>query len=233
MAIDRFYLKDPLKEQTTVFLQAEEFHHFNHVMRKKEHDVVELVNGEGMVATARVLTIGKKGASLSILKTSFYKPKLAPLTLIQALPKLSSLEWIIQKGTELGTTLFYLFPSERSEKKGLSEHQKKRLLQIAINAMKQCGRFDLPSFEYSPSLKSLSLPAKGNALFGDPHSKNSLSQGFIPDSIFIGPEKGFSKNECQILEETFEAKGVCFHPYTLRVETAAIAALTLATSHPN
>jgi len=229
MPIDRFYLKEPFEVGHDVSLKDEEFHHLNRVMRKKEGDMIELVNGMGDLARANVLKIEKREAILSVIETAFHEPSLPPLILVQALPKLSHLELIIQKGTELGTSHFYIFPSERSEKQTLSENQTKRLKQICIGAMKQCGRFDLPSIEFSPNLTSLSLP-NGHAFFGDLRSKNPLPKEAHPYILFIGPEKGFSDHEHQLLENLFQAQGILLHPYTLRAETAAIVALTLAAS---
>jgi 16S rRNA (uracil1498-N3)-methyltransferase len=229
MPADRFYLKENFKLGDAVFLEEEEFHHLNRVMRKKEGDTIELVNGMGALAQAKVLQIEKRKASLEILETSEHKPKLPPLVLIQALPKLSHLEWIVQKGTELGCTAFYLFPSERSEKDSLSDNQWKRLESIAIGAMKQCGRLDLPSLHLALSLESLSLP-EGHAFFGDPEAEISLPKGKSPYLLFIGPEKGFSQEEYKKMKEKFNAQGVRLHPYILRTETAAIAALTLASA---
>ncbi|WP_420420919.1 RsmE family RNA methyltransferase [Simkania sp.] len=229
MPADRFYLKESFNQGDIVFLEEEEFHHLSRVMRKKEGDAIELVNGMGALAQAKLLQIEKRKASLEILETSKHEPLLPPLILIQALPKLSHLDWIIQKGTELGASSFYLFPSERSEKDSLSNNQWKRLKLIAIGAMKQCGRLDLPSIHFASDLDGLSLP-EGHAFFGDPEAEISLPKGKAPYLLFIGPEKGFSHEEYKNMREKFKAQAVKLHPYILRAETAAIAALTLASA---
>lgn len=229
MPADRFYLKETFKKGEIVFLEEEEFHHLSRVMRKREGDTVELVNGMGALAQAKVLQLEKRKAPLEILETSESDPKLPPLILVQALPKISHLDWIIQKGTELGASAFHLFPSERSEKDSLSDNQWTRLEHIATQAMKQCGRLDLPSIHFSENLESLSLP-EGHAFFGDPSAETLLPKGKAPYILFIGPEKGFSEKETQVFREKFKAQGVRLHPYILRTETAALAALTLASS---
>jgi 16S rRNA (uracil1498-N3)-methyltransferase len=228
MSANRFYLNQPFTVGEKVFLEDEEFHHLSRVMRIKEGDLVDLVNGKGGWAKAKTGKVEKRRVCLEILETQSISSSLPPLILLQAIPKLSHLELVIQKGTELGVTTFYLFASDRSEKKTLSSNQIKRLEQIAIGAMKQCDRFDLPSIILVPSLREISLP-EGHRFFGNLTSQTSLPKGAHPYHIFIGPEKGFSQKDCEQLKELFQAKGVRLHPYTLRAETAAIVALTLAT----
>lgn len=227
MPANRFYAEEIFEEGKSIRLSPEESHHLIRVMRMKEKETVQLINGKGCLALATVCKIEKQMVILTILDLTLTEPKLPPLTLIQALPKLSHLELIIQKGTELGVTSFYLFPSERSEKKELSQNQRKRLEQICIGAMKQCGRLDLPKIYTVSHLKNLDLP-KGHAYFGDPIASQSLPKGNSPYNLFIGPEKGLTDQEHHILKTSFHAEGVCLHPYTLRAETAAIVAITLA-----
>ena len=227
MPADRFYLKKIFKEGNEVILEGDELHHLSRVMRKKQGETVELVNGMGTLAQGKVLKIEKREATLSILEKTSHPPLISPLILIQALPKFSHLELIVQKGTELGVSSFHLFPSKQSEKKALSPHQIKRLEQICIGAMKQCGRLDLPDIYLAQNMESLELP-NGHAYFGNPRATHPFPTGHAPYLLFIGPEKGFTDKEHQALKKLFQAQEVRLHPYILRVETAAIAAVTLA-----
>lgn len=219
MPHDRFYIDAPLKGE--VLLDGEEFHHLSRVMRKKEGDVVELLNGKNTLALATLSSISKRGASLIVTQSEDKKPLLPPLKLIQAIPKLSHLELILQKGTELGASHFYLYPSSLSEKKELSANQKRRLHLILIGAMKQCGRLDLPILEWGFP------PLEGKVFFGDLSlDAPSLSEvASLPATFIVGPEKGFTKEETAELHT--KAQGVRINPYTLRAETAAIAGLAI------
>lgn len=219
MPHDRFYIDAPLVN--TLSLEGEEFHHLSRVMRKQEGEEIELVNGRHRLALARIESLQKSHAKLLILNVEEKKPLLPLLVLVQALPKLSNLELIIQKGTELGVSTFYLYPSARSEKKELSENQKKRLHHILIGAMKQCGRLDLPE------IKSEFPQLKGNVYFGDLSKKAPplSSIGKLPAMLVIGPEKGFTNEEIHFFEKV--GKGVSIGPYILRTETAALAGLSI------
>lgn len=219
MPHDRFYINAPL--EGTLSLEGDEFYHLSRVMRKKEGSEIELVNGRGSLAVAQIQSLQKHCATLAILKSEEKIPALPPLTLVQALPKLSNLELILQKGTELGASTFYLYTSALSEKKELSENQKKRLQHILIGAMKQCGRLDLPEVKWGfPSLQ-------GNVYFGTTKKEAPLLStiGKLPATLIVGPEKGFTKEEVEFFGK--KGKGVSFGPYVLRAETAALAGLSI------
>ena len=240
MPHSRFYLDAPLEEKI-VYLEGTEFHHLYRVMRKQVGDEIELVNGRHLLALAKITALQKSSGTLTLLKVEKKAPLLLPLVLIQGLPKLPLLELILQKGTELGVSTFYLYPAMRSDKKTFSQTQKTRIEQIVIGAMKQCGRLDLPSIKWGlPNLFStlkqadknqkrgaLPLESFGNIYFGDLRENvPPLSQiGALPATLIIGPEKGFTPSEV----ETFEtiAQGVSLNPYTLRTETAALAGLAI------
>ncbi len=219
MPHDRFYIDAPLKGE--VLLGGEEFCHLSRVMRKKKGDVVELFNGKNTLALATISRVSKYEAALVVTHSEDKKPLLPPLKLIQAIPKMSHLELILQKGTEIGASHFYLYPSALSEKKKFSDNQKRRLHLILVGAMKQCGRLDLPILEWGfPSLE-------GNVFFGD-LSANTLflsEVALLPATFIVGPEKGFTKEE--VVDLRTKAQGVCITPYVLRAETAAIAGLAI------
>ncbi|NRA90938.1 MAG: 16S rRNA (uracil(1498)-N(3))-methyltransferase [Simkaniaceae bacterium] len=222
MPNDRFYIDTQL--EGTLSLEGEEFNHLSRVMRKKVGDFIELVNGMDASAKAKVLEISKKEALLEVMEVKTFPPLLSKLTLIQALPKMHNLELILQKGCEIGATDFYLYPSNLSEKKELSNNQQKRLSHILIGAMKQCGRLDLPKIHFGFP------PLNGPTYFGD-LSENAplLSSLHEKDAtLIIGPEKGFTESEIQELRK--KAIGVKITPYTLRAETAAIAGLAILAS---
>ncbi len=227
MPANRFYLKCPLTKGSEVLIEGKECNHLKYVMRKKEGEKVELFDGTGFLAQAEIVKIEKGKITLFLLEVVYSKPAVLPLTLVQALPTPSHLKFIIQKGTELGVSSFYLFPSAHSQKRILYSDQIERLKQISIEAAKQCGRLDLPKIYLAPSLERLELP-EGNAYFGDPKGAAPLPQGLSPYLLFIGPEKGFTEQEQSTIKTHFRAQGVRLHPYTLRAETAAIVAITLA-----
>lgn len=225
MPTDRYYTSKPLVVGEAV-LEGEELHHLN-VMRIRAGESLELVDGYGRLGTAKLVHVSKKEALLQIKSIKQYPPS-PPLILAQAMPQKAHLEWIIEKGTELGVTQFWLFPGILSEKKELKPAQEERLHKILISAMKQCGRVDLPTIEHKPPLSEWS-PCTGALLYGatDPKAPRLLSLRPSSPCIFcIGPEKGFHPEELFHLTR-LKAEAVSLNSNILRVETAAITAVAL------
>lgn len=229
MPHSRFFLNTPFQVDVEVLLVGEEAHHLTRVMRKKEGELIELVNGNNQLATAQILSFEKKGTHLQLVYVEEAPPPSFPIILCQALPRLNRLDTLVEKGTELGMTELWLFPGELSEKKELSPTQLKRLEMITIAAMKQSGRLDLPKITLNPPLIAWS-PQKYPAYFGatTPSAPPFLSL-YKPERgvlFFIGPEAGFTPQETHRLL-SLGAQGVKLHPNILRTDTASLVALTL------
>lgn len=223
MPAHRFFLNSPLTH-STLSLSEEELHHLKHVMRARPGDTVEIVNGKGTLVQARLLD----ATHLEITHRHQEPPPSRTLVLAQALTRPALLDWIIEKGTELGATHFWLFPGELSDKKELSPHQLERLSTLLISALKQCGRLYLPTLEIKPRLLLWQRPP-GTLLYGSfaPGAKPLQPHAPSPVIIFIGPEKGLSNGEESFLENKLHASPVTLHPNILRAETAALCALSV------
>lgn len=224
---DRFFLGVPFQKEAKVKLDGQEFHHLAHVMRVACKEIVELINGKNQLAIARVESLSKKEAELLLLSVSEEEKKV-PLILAAALFKFARLEWLIEKAVELGATEIRLFPAHRSEKKSLSPSQQSRFGQIALSALKQCKRLDLPPIHFYPTLEN--LPLDGTPYFGDLR-KDALPflKPGLPLIFITGPEGGLTDEEIHLLEGR-GARGIRLHSNILRAETAGVAALTLCTA---
>jgi len=224
MPADRFFVASPLKNN--LILEGQEFHHLAKVMRVRLGETIEIVNGQGELVEAEVISLNKKSCELKILSHKKIPPLQQTLILALALTRPASLEWTLEKATELGTTEFWLFPGEQSEKKDLSNSQLHRLETIVINALKQCGRLYLPKIVLKPPLEQWQIPS-GSLFFGDLSTTAPLKGPFDKTvTFFIGPEKGFSPAENVLLREEFKAHPISLHENTLRTETAAITFLS-------
>lgn len=228
MPDNRYFLDAPLSSHALVSLEGDEWHHLTHVMRAKPGKCIELVNGRGQIARATLTALHKKSATAHVEEIEELPFPQYSLVLAQALPLPSILPWIIEKGTELGATAFWLFPGEKSKSIYLSDNQRRRLYQTTISSMKQCGRLYLPSIVEKPRLIDWQEPLQGSLFFGDPTSSIAISLPPPGDIVlFIGPESGLSINEVEFLQKSLNVKGIRLHPNTLRTETAAICALSI------
>jgi RsmE family RNA methyltransferase len=67
------------------------------------------------------------------------------VSLYQALPnKYEKIEYILQKGVEIGIARFVFFRSDRSQKLLLSPNKIERFITIAREALEQCGGVVMP-----------------------------------------------------------------------------------------
>ena len=224
MPADRFYFEGPLVANIT--LEGAEFHHLK-VMRIAEGEEVEVINGKGSLAKAKLIQLEKNRAHFELqgitttLRPSFHRILGIPLM------RANKLEWIFEKGTELGADAFYLYPADHSEKLQLSPNQLERLHHIIVSGLKQSGRLFCPTLEIFASFKEL-FATEGTILYGDvdPTAPSLLETKLTSTVLFItGPERGFSNKEETLLNE--KALGVSLNPYTLRAETAPIAAISI------
>ena len=234
MPAERFYIDHFFQAKELHELKEAEFHHLIHVMRARVGDHIEIVNGKGALAQASLHNVSKNKASLYIESVMQEPEHPCRIILAQAIPKPNRLDFILEKGTELGVDEFWLFPGHLSIKKEFSSHQLERARLLTIAAMKQCGRLTLPKIEVKPILDKWPHLDSLTSFFGDidPEAsifKNELLALPSPDNpilFFTGPESGFNEKEIGILKN-LGAKGVKLHTNILRTDTASLVALSL------
>lgn len=232
MPAERFYIQAPLASGNSISLEDQEFHHLVRVMRGKPGDSVELINGQGALANAIIKQVNKRDAVLEITDVTTTPKPAFEVILAQGIPRGNRLDFILEKGTELGMTQLWLFPGDRSERKEFTENNQERTHTLMVSALKQCGSLWLPELHIKGALKKWSsLPYP--AFFGDvaesaPRLLDCFKKDLSGVILLIGPESGLSDQEEAKLV-ALGAKGVKLHSHILRTDTAAIAALTLLT----
>jgi 16S rRNA (uracil1498-N3)-methyltransferase len=230
MPHDRFYIDAPLEKGEAVLITDAELHHLA-VSRTRVGQSVELINGKGKLAKGTLAAIDKRQARLHVDEVFEELEKPRQIILAQGLPRMNHLEWIVEKGTELGATAFWFFPGTLSDREHLSGNQHNRLKHLILSAMKQCGRLDLPEVLFKPPLEKWEA-IQGTLLIADPSSDAPFlwEAEITPQSpiiLFVGPESGFDAREVSHMIEVLKAQRVRLHHNTLRTETASLAGLSL------
>ncbi len=224
--LERFYRPGNYTTGTLFSLTGAEHHHLSRVMRLKKGEEIELVNGSGGLAKGKIEAVEKEETRGTILSVFEEKEKSTQILLGIPLMRPSKLEWIFEKGTEIGADAFLLYEADRSIQESLSPNQQERFRTITISALKQSKRLFLPRIEILPHLSSL-LEKEAEIFFGDLRQKRAPWQRDATKQLLFvtGPEGGFSEKEIALLDQ--KGKGVCLCPYILRAETAPLVALSL------
>jgi 16S rRNA (uracil1498-N3)-methyltransferase len=234
----RFFIGQKEINRPDPSLTGEEARHIHQVLRLSPGDEILLFDGTGFEYLARIREIQRGKIDLAILEGTFV-PRESPLELGLGIPFIRSqaMEWILQKGTELGARSFQPFFSARSSRnfrKEESDSRRQRWQKILIESAKQSGRNTLPElFEPVPfsTLLEKKLPGLGLIPYERESSRTLANlKGEYPgiEKIFalIGPEGGFSPDEVEMaLAGGFLS--VSLGPRILRSETAALALISL------
>lgn len=159
-----------------------------------------------------------------------------PITLYVSYLQEKALDFVFQKSTELGCARIVLFNSTRTATKlSADQFQKKydRWNKILWEAAKQCGRSRVPELVFLPGVDEVMNGAKilGHVFLCDSSGSKLSPLTPHPSSlgILIGPEGGFSPEEVDAFKRLPNVSPLSLSPFTLRAETAALAALTAVT----
>jgi len=222
-----FYTPDITSDQYV--LSQEESWHCTKVLRLVVGDVVHLIDGQGGLYEAEIVTESKKSVTLQVLKTTReYQKRNHHLHIAIAPTKnIDRLEWFLEKATEIGIDQITPLICDRSERKIVKED---RLNKVITSAVKQSLQAYHPVLNETISFKDFignqTAAYKMIAHCVDGEPRKFISEITQPGGnylILIGPEGDFTPNEIQLALDNN------FNPLTLgntrlRTETAALAA---------
>jgi 16S rRNA (uracil1498-N3)-methyltransferase len=155
------------------------------------------------------------------------------------------MEWAIEKATELGIARVTPILARRTEKHLAQSSAKRaeRWRRIALEASKQSRRTDIPEIadpivlkaaleqEKSPTRILLSETEQTTTLAAALETSDANSPSIqTTHAIAIGPEGGWTPEE-MLLFTQHQWQPVTLGPRILRAETAAIAAIAIASTH--
>ncbi len=229
----RFYCPQSLSIGAHIGLPEGIAHHL-HVLRSTAGDRITLFNGEGGEYVAVLTGIERKRAFAEI-KT--FSPREAELpyavSLAQALPEASKMDWIIEKAVELGVTAIQPIAAQRCVVRLGEERTARKLAHwqgILAAAAEQCGRNRVPHCSEPMDLQRwLALQDPHVRILLTPRAENSLSawarhHAQQPVTFLIGPEGGFTEQEEKAALD-YGTIPLSMGSRVLRTETAGLAAL--------
>jgi 16S rRNA (uracil1498-N3)-methyltransferase len=233
--IPRLYVREKLAQGARFPADPRALHYLLNVLRRGEGDPLRLFNGRDGEYAARIAEAGKKRLALEVLQQRRPQPPTGDLWLCFAPLKKDAVDFLIEKGTELGVDRFQPVSTAHTATKGLNTT---RLTAVATEAAEQCGRLSVPEIAETRSLEAMrtSWPAGRRLLVcaeaGDAvpiaqalRDLTSVVSGTNRFALLSGPEGGFQQDELDRLRKLDFVTAVGLGPRILRAETAALAAL--------
>ncbi|HUX88495.1 MAG TPA: RsmE family RNA methyltransferase [Chloroflexota bacterium] len=243
--MQRFFVPREALSHGTVAFGPEQSHQIATVLRLRPGDNLNVLDNAGWiydVDLTEVSPLNTRG-QVRARHLASGEPR-TKLTLYLSLLKADKLEYVLQKGTELGVSGFVPVISDRSVIGSIiSDNKRARWERIVAEAAEQCERGRLPQLTPAvvfpqaceqvrglsfiaaergerPSLQKALTEKVGNAVGSRPFSLN----------LFIGPEGGYSPEETT-LALTYGIIPVRLGPRILRAETAAVVGATLVLAY--
>jgi 16S rRNA (uracil1498-N3)-methyltransferase len=218
---ERFYVNCPLGVGPVV-VEGPEARHLATVCRLRPGDAVRLFNGDGQEYPARVAAVSKRDVSLDVTGVESPQREVGfSLEVAAPLPKGDRAQFLVEKLTELGATVFIPLQTVRSVVHP-REAKLDKMQRHVIEASKQCGRNVLmriePMVSYRDFLARRGLPMRRVLAHPGGGALRSVHGDVV---LAVGPEGGFT-------DEEFEAAWTAgweimsLGPRVLRVETAAL-----------
>ncbi|MCX6883263.1 MAG: RsmE family RNA methyltransferase, partial [Verrucomicrobia bacterium] len=151
----RVFIEPALSAHELIELSEREGHHLVRVLRAREGERVEGLDGAGHRLDAIVHSISKRSVILRVEQRQIVPELTAHITLFQAIPKGKNMEWIIEKATELGARRIVPLLTDRTMMRPDASDRRQKVEKwtaTAIDAIKQCGSPWLPRIEAPLSL---------------------------------------------------------------------------------
>ncbi|MBB5519581.1 16S rRNA (uracil(1498)-N(3))-methyltransferase [Amphiplicatus metriothermophilus] len=240
----RLHIDAPLAEGGKASISRAQVHYLKTVMRRGEGDPLVVFNARDGEFAATIESLGGKGGVVAAGARRRAPEPEPDLWLAFAPVKRGAVDFIVQKGTELGAARFLPTTTARTNAARVRED---RLAAIACEAAEQCGRLSVPAVAPLRPLAAMldEWPAGRRLMYCDeagdapdeewggragraaPALEALKDAPAGPWAILIGPEGGFAPEERARLRRLDFVTPVTLGPRILRADTAAIAALTL------
>lgn len=238
--MQRYFITNEQIQGNKIRISSEDAHHIKNVMRRKTGDTVYCVLSPNQLLETKIVSYdADKSIVVEIIDQIEETHELpVTVTVAQGLPKGEKVDWVLQKGTELGMTHYVPLQMERSIVKLDPKKEQKRLERwhkIVKEAAEQSYRNALPNISPVQSLKEFVIAFEDydyKLIAYEETAKSNPSQGALkkimkeiqPNQRIVmvfGPEGGISEKEIEILQAVGYIP-CALGPRILRTETAPL-----------
>lgn len=242
----RFHCPSPLLAGQHLRLPASAARHVQ-VLRLQPGQTITLFNGEGGEWEATITRMGRSDVDVTLGEhTATEREPVRAVLLATGMPANDRMDWLVEKAAELGVTGLQPLHTAHSVLRLAGERATKKQAHwqsVAIAACEQCGGNRVPTVQpvadFAAWLKALppmdAAAPQLRCLLSLAEGTRPLAQALAqvasdtPVCFLSGPEGGLNP------QEDAQARAAGFVPVTLgprvlRAETAALAALVIATA---
>lgn len=234
--IPRLYVTEHLQKGARFAADERAAHYLLNVLRRGSDDPVLLFNGSDGEYRGRIAEAQKRRLVLEALEQTRAQESEPDLWLCFAPLKKDAVDFLVEKGTELGVARFQPVLTAHTASNRINQS---RLAVVATEAAEQSERLTVPEVLEPISLESLRtgwpqdrhllICAEAGAAQPIAQALTSLTSDVrTPNkyAVLIGPEGGFQDDELDRLKKLPFVTAVGLGPRILRAETAALAALS-------
>jgi 16S rRNA (uracil1498-N3)-methyltransferase len=225
---------------THAALTGEQAGHLARVLRAQPGQVYDIV-ANGFLHRAEIASVSDSEVAF-VLHEELEADAALPIHLLLAIFKFDHFEWAVEKATELGVARITPILARRTEKHLALAAEKRgaRWRRIALESSKQSRRTDIPEIwdptELAAALEPETAPLR--ILLSETEQSLSLTSALslqpatdkLRLSLAIGPEGGWTAEEMSLFS-AHNWTPVTLGPRILRAETAAIAAIAIASAN--
>ncbi|WP_119299527.1 16S rRNA (uracil(1498)-N(3))-methyltransferase [Dongia deserti] len=235
--IPRLFIEQPLSTGSTIAADERAQHYLRNVMRRSAGDPLVLFNGRDGEFEAEIAAIDKRKAEMKVTRLRRAQDGVLDIILCFAPLKKDAIDFLIEKGTELGAAAFQPVITRRTVASRLNLD---RLRANAIEAAEQSERLTVPEIRAPLTLEALLSgwqPSRHMILCAEAGPALPIGEAFkaltarvsCPNTwaIFCGPEGGFHVSELDRLRDLPFVTPVGLGPRILRADTAALTALAV------
>lgn len=242
--MQNFFVYDWQVQGDTVTIEGTDVNHMVNVLRMKVGEEVSVHDDVNRKYLCRIAELQEDKVCLSILEQQTSDTELpCRIYLFQGLPKGDKMEWIIQKGVELGAYAIVPVATKRAVVKLDEKKAQKKVARwnsIAESAAKQSGRGMIPevlpvmkfseALQFAKELDLNLIPYEKAEGIADTKQRIEKIRPGQSIGIFIGPEGGFEEAEVEMAKE-MQAIPVTLGRRILRTETAGMTMLSILMYH--
>ena len=239
MRVSRVYYPIEMKPQQRFEVNGKVHHYLNRVLRLNTGAAVRFFNDKGHEFLCTLMGKGRQTSTFMCESEIEVLPEIEPkVKLYLAVCKNDSMDFSVQKATELGVQELQPLISERSLSQSAADRRRLHWQGVAESACEQCGRAIVPQIANPIALQEMTkIEGDDKAIICCLNTRISikdqvnkmLTKSFKHKAmlhLMIGPEGDFSADEiAQAISLGFEPAGL--GDYVLRSDTAVVAALSV------